>query len=126
MVSKNQNGRYFLSIDNSIGVLHKINFTHKKIQVFDFENLFNNSPIDFLYSVLKNIFYLFYIKDELEINMDIFLCPCDFCFYNNYITFNNVIFKQLSEIGMSIRVLQKFFFFFIMNKKNYSVNYNKH
>lgn len=87
---------------------------NKNIQVgIRFENLFNNIPIDCLYNVLKNIFYLFYIQYELYINSESSLCLCRFCFYNNYVIFNNRTLRWLCGIYMGTNYSSTVAYFFL-------------
>lgn len=50
--------------------------------------------------VLKNMFDVFYINEELDVNRDFFLSFCHFSFCNNVVTFRNNICNQLCGIGM--------------------------
>lgn len=64
------------------------------IPIFDFENMFNSIPVDSLYNVLKYIFDIYFNEEYLNINRDL-------CFYNNFATFNNIIFNcTFTLIGM--------------------------
>lgn len=122
---KFKNSSYFWSIDNSLEVINNIHIKPTTVQVFDFENLFNNIPIDLLYNVLRDIFDLFSIGEELKINREFFLSLCHFCFYNNFVTFGNDTYRQICGIGMgtnySSTAANLFLFYY---EYKYIVKYN--
>lgn len=49
---------------------------------------------------LLNIFYLFYLYEELNFNKDLFLHFYYFCLDKNYATFYSKIFHQICGFGM--------------------------
>lgn len=123
---KFKNTSYFWSIDNSYEVLKKLNFIPNRVQVFDFESLFSNIPINILYKSIKDILDLFSIEEELNIDAEFLLTLCNFCFLNNYVTFNEEVFLQTCGIGMgtnySSTAANLFLFYF---EYWYTVKHNK-
>ena len=125
--NKFKNYSHFWSVDNSLDVVNKLKGMNipTSVQVFDFENLFCNIPIDLLYENILQLFNLSNIQEELKIDKGLFINLAHFCFFNNYITFQKKIYLQKHGIGMGTNYSStdaNLFLFFYEYK--YTVNYN--
>lgn len=123
---KYKNSSYFWIIENSLDVLNRLPENPHSVQSYDFENLFNNIPINLLSNILHFIFDTFFIEDELKIDKKRFFNLCNFCFNNNYLCFNKYIFKQIKGVGMgtnySSTAANLFLFYF---EFKYVIQYSK-
>ena len=126
VIRKNTGLNYFWSIDNSVEFLQKLSDldTADSIETFDFSTLYTNLPLDNIYESLEKLLIkMFNISGSnsilvnanrrksfwsqncsragyTEYTIDRLLDALKFVLYNTYVTFGDIIFKQIQGIPM--------------------------
>lgn len=99
---KFRNSSFFIVLDNSTELIDRCkgfsNF--QVVDSFDFDNLFTSIPIELLFETLLDIFSIFCIEEELNIEFGFFKKLTKFCLFNNFIKFNDKLYRQCCGIGM--------------------------